>query len=354
MSEEKKRVTEGKRVHHRGSYFFPILLIVLGMIFLAHNLELIPGEGWDLLVKLWPALLIVAGLDELIRRQGIAWPVLLVGGGVFLLVNNFAPGSMISWTKVLQLWPLLLIAFGIDFLFRSRTWWTTLISILLVVILVGGAVWWVGFQDVMASASTHTVQQALREEIEGAELAFKLGAGRLILADTAEEVLFGGTVYPEEPTGRYVESGGQARYTVEADYPAFSPTPLQWELGLTRQVPLDVSVENGAGELFLALERVQLEGLRVQQGAGDLVLRLPQEVTGEVAVDQAVGRIRILVPEGINLHLKVERAISRLELPAGYQQDGNEYTSPGFVESEPAVTVSIEQAVGSIEVQETE
>ena len=95
---------------HRPSYFGPILLIAIGRVFLAKNIGLIPGEGWGTIWRLWPVLLIVAGMDDLFRREGVAWPILLIGVGVFLLVNYFGPQTCISWTRFIQLWPILLIA----------------------------------------------------------------------------------------------------------------------------------------------------------------------------------------------------------------------------------------------------
>jgi len=68
-------MADQERQQTRRSIFFPILLIAIGALFLARNLDLIPGTGWDFLVRMWPALLIMAGLDDLIRRKGIAWPV---------------------------------------------------------------------------------------------------------------------------------------------------------------------------------------------------------------------------------------------------------------------------------------
>lgn len=42
------------------------LFIIIGIIFLLKNLGLISGSVWDIL---WPALLIAAGLNVIIRRR---------------------------------------------------------------------------------------------------------------------------------------------------------------------------------------------------------------------------------------------------------------------------------------------
>ncbi|MFO8037292.1 MAG: DUF5668 domain-containing protein [Anaerolineales bacterium] len=344
---------EEERKHpRRGSYFGPILLIVIGVIFLAHNLGLIPGQGWEMLVKMWPALLIIAGLDELIRRQGIAWPVLLVGAGTFLLLNNFGPRTYVTWTKIVQLWPLILIAFGIDLLFRSRTWWGIAISIVLVLMIVGGAVMWIGFEGSIPPGASYPVEKALSPEVQKADIRYQLGAGQLIVGElSGEDMLIAGTAYPEKPDETYSASGGIARYSLEVGFPAFYPNTTQWELGLLTSLPVSLHVENGAGELFLALERVELEMLSVEQGVGDIVVRLPQGVEGEVSIDQAVGRIQILVPEETGIKVHFDKAISRLDVPEAYQLEGHTYTSPGFEEMSERITIHLEQAIGYMVIQ---
>ena len=134
-------MTIEQKPNRRRSYFGPILLITIGLIFLAYNLGFIPGDGWEIILKLWPVLLVIAGVDDLVRREAIAWPILLIGAGTFLLLNNFGPQSWISWTQLIQLWPILLIAFGIDLVFKGESGWMTITGIILTIALVGGAFW---------------------------------------------------------------------------------------------------------------------------------------------------------------------------------------------------------------------
>lgn len=140
------------RQRSKRSYFGPILLITVGVLFLGNNLGVIPGGGWSILWKLWPVLLIIAGLDDLIRRQGIAWPIILIGVGAFLLFNNFGSQAWISWTQLFQLWPILLIAVGIDIMFKDQEGWIAVVGIILAIALIGGAGWLIS-SGIQVSAS---------------------------------------------------------------------------------------------------------------------------------------------------------------------------------------------------------
>lgn len=49
--------------HRRGSLIGPILLIGAGLLFLLSNFGVIDANIWRSLLNLWPLLLIAAGLD---------------------------------------------------------------------------------------------------------------------------------------------------------------------------------------------------------------------------------------------------------------------------------------------------
>lgn len=51
------------------NYFWPIVLIVMGLIFLASNMGLLPSHFWNL----WPIILIVVGLGGLLTADRKEW-----------------------------------------------------------------------------------------------------------------------------------------------------------------------------------------------------------------------------------------------------------------------------------------
>ena len=63
----------------RGSLFGPLLLIALGIIFLLNNVNVLQGDVWNTILRLWPLILIVIGLDSLYQRQGLGKAVMCEG-----------------------------------------------------------------------------------------------------------------------------------------------------------------------------------------------------------------------------------------------------------------------------------
>lgn len=121
------------------SLLFPLLLIALGILLLLNNLGLLGlprGEGW---LRLWPLLLVLLGLDSAFNRGGVAGPSFLIGLGLILLAHNFGMLQVGFWRAVTYLWPLLLIAWGFDFVLPRRSIWLSLIGIVIVLGLLVGA-----------------------------------------------------------------------------------------------------------------------------------------------------------------------------------------------------------------------
>ncbi len=89
--------------------FSGILLIVFGGLFLADQMGVISfGQTF---AQWWPALLILAGILQLVEHQGGAFlPITFITVGTALLLSNL---GYLQIGSVWRLWPLALIALGL-------------------------------------------------------------------------------------------------------------------------------------------------------------------------------------------------------------------------------------------------
>ncbi len=100
---------------HNSQLVTGVLMITVGLIFLADRLDLVPGLDMS---RLWPVVLIVMGASRFTvtgrngrRGGGGAWLIFL--GGIFLLETfDILPMS--------QSWPLFIVAGGLSMLFAHR------------------------------------------------------------------------------------------------------------------------------------------------------------------------------------------------------------------------------------------
>src|SRR3990172_11615944 len=127
--------------NHRHSIFWALILIVAGTVLLLNTMGILPGNVIDLLLKLWPVLFIIGGLDNIVQGRGWVWAVISLGlGTVFLLANfGFLPWN--SWALLLRMWPLILVAIGLDLIFEGRGAGSAILGVLIALVIMAGVAW---------------------------------------------------------------------------------------------------------------------------------------------------------------------------------------------------------------------
>lgn len=131
-----------KEKRRRRGLALPLVLITIGLIFLLNNLGALHGDLKTVIFRLWPILLIIGGIDYLFRSRGVLGSVVMIGGGIVFLLGGFdLLGGRGSWHVVLRLWPVLVVAFGLEMLAGKRSLWATLICVIVSLLVMGGALW---------------------------------------------------------------------------------------------------------------------------------------------------------------------------------------------------------------------
>lgn len=96
--------------------FSGVLLVVFGCLFLADQLGAI--HFGPVFHTWWPLILVVAGLLSLIEQPpSIFGPLVMLTVGAALLLRNL---GVLKLESVWRLWPVILIALGLNSLFGNR------------------------------------------------------------------------------------------------------------------------------------------------------------------------------------------------------------------------------------------
>ncbi|NQU30711.1 MAG: hypothetical protein HQ525_08600, partial [Anaerolineae bacterium] len=90
----------------------------------------------------------------------------------------------------------------------------------------------------------------------------------------------------------------------------------------------------------------------VEGGVGQTTVTLPDEGQIKLNVEGGVGEIVIRIPKDMAAQIHVDRGIVGLNIPSGYIQSGDIYTSPNYDKAKDHLELYLEQGIGSISVRE--
>jgi hypothetical protein len=302
--------------------------------------------------------------------RGVVWPVLLIGAGLILLLNNMGYLSWDIWGVLWRLWPVLLIAAGLEILIGRRSFLGSVaVALLLLAALFGIIMWGLREQPsspfvrppldgAEAEVSTVEISQSL-QGADAADIDIRFGAGQLRLEALPESSrLVEGQIElrdGEQASPTFEMRDGTGYFKLHSQDPVVIPTLGQWEsnatweLGLNRDVPTVLAVSTGAGEAKLDLSELNLERLKVETSVGSTQLYLPRRGRLSAAVDTGVGELDIIIPTGMAARIRVDRGLGSIEVrDKDYRQEEDVYVSPGFEGAVDRVDLEIDAGIGKV------
>jgi hypothetical protein len=289
------------------------------------------------------------------RRGSLVGPVVLIGIGVLFLLSNLGAIRWSVWDALWRLWPILLIAAGLDLVIGRRGTWANWLLILALLALVFGAIW-IFTRMPVSEGRTEQVRQAL-EGAERAEVVIDAGVGRLSVGSpTADGVLVSGSV--ELLPGLDLrqdssESAGTAHYRIESEgswgFPSFRwDSDVAWDLRLTEAIPMTLQVDAGVGEADLDLSALQITDLTVDLGVGKTTLTLPATGHYRASIDTGVGEAVITLPPGLAARIRVSNGLGDVQVLGDFDRQDDVYTTPGFDQADNRVELNVSGGIGRI------
>jgi len=292
------------------------------------------------------------------RGGGIVVPLILISLGIIFLLNNLGVLEWSVWEVLLRLWPVILVAAGLDLILGRRSIWGSLLALVLTLAVVGAALWLSG-ADIGADRAMRTeeIVQPL-EDLNRAEVVIDPGVGMLRIEAAVDS---GNLVEGEARVGRREElvpsfsaQGDSGTFTLRTRSDSFGPFAVGWmdqrvwDLQLNPTIPLRLETDLGVGRTDVDLTGLTVESLDVGQGIGQAMVTLPEEGEPDVRIDGAIGQTIVVIPESLAVRIRLDTGITGRQIPEGYTCDNDICTSPGYETADQRVELEVGQAIGSL------
>ncbi len=129
----------------------------------------------------------------------------------------------------------------------------------------------------------------------------------------------------------------------------------EWSLRLSNNVPMDLSVDVGAGTSNIKLGGLSLSGLDITLGATEGTIDLSGDWAHDldVTIDAGASNITVLLPKDVGVHVVVDRGPTAIDTQ-GLTQDGDVYTNAAYGESGVTMDVDLKTGIGIVNLLETQ
>jgi hypothetical protein len=324
--------------------------------------------------------------------RSLFWPIILIGGGAIWLLSNLGLLPVWTWGTLWRLWPLALVAIGLDILIARRTpifgavIALVVIGLLVAVLILGSTLGLSQPTDVKVDnfdVPLGTTESAL------IEIDFSVGKGSLqALSDDsqlfiAEIAHLGDLSYSVRGESAKTISLSESNLEPQFNWlDRRSGDDLYWDLEVSPLIPIDLKLHGGVGETAVDLSGMQPVSLTIDGGVGKVVLvlpatgeRYPVVIDGDVGeidieieagalvdldITGGVGEVTIDVPNDAAVRVDASVGVGNVRVPSGYRlsSGGSEFVgesgvweSPALEGGEPAISIQFDGGVGSLTVR---
>ncbi|MCE1254916.1 MAG: DUF5668 domain-containing protein, partial [Anaerolineae bacterium] len=284
----------------------------------------------------------------------------MIGVGALLLLNNLGYLNL-SWQVFVSLWPVLLIAIGLDIIIGRHSAWSTFIGILLGIALVASVAWLMLSMPMIERMNNYETYNQSLNNAKSAEIDFSDVVGNMQISSGAEAGnLLDARIrhFSDENTGmdEYIVQDGRGHYQIRSEgyylYPASginAATP-DWDARLTSSIPLDLDSRLVMGNMGLNLSELKIDQLHAETVMGRVVVDLPRSGFKQGSVNMVMGQVLITVPRGANVKILTNTVIVPVTYPEGFARDGKTVYSLTTDNSQPML-IDVSNVMGVVTVQ---
>ena len=303
------------------------------------------------------------------NREKIAPGLILIGIGLLFLLRNM--GVIHWWTmgSLLRFWPLVLVVVGINIIFHNHPVITTITWVAFFAIVVGFAItnptqppWnrMIGtpWNNVVHMNTSESVDLSVPMEpnLEKALLKLNTGAMKLKMEATDQELLVVKD-FPFNPELRLndKDNGRQKEISLSTSSVNFIGPNDEYRESLiqvNKNVVWSLEAKLGAAASEMDLREVPFERINMEVGAGDFRLKLSQtDMDSQVNINAGASQVVLELPRDINARITAKNVLSQTSIDGRYwNQQGDEYTSMAFDPRKPVMEIDIKMGVGRLEI----
>jgi len=251
--------------------------------------------------------------------------VILLSVGIVLLLNNLDYVDWSVWVSILSLWPVLLIAIGIEKIFAktSLNFLAYLSPILLLIAILGPAYYYYHHEtdNVTYEGKIFRWEKEMSPPVKRGFATFDFKAGTLKTDASQDKLVLAELDYwRREPLCLYNYSDKDSTVRLEIKDRDhfwrgwFKPgikNRHQWDVFLSDKIPWELAIENAVMSGNLDFSALTVENLSVDSDASTLKIKLGNKAKNlKAKIDSDASTLELLLPKDAGLKIENRSSLS--------------------------------------------
>lgn len=269
------------------------------------------------------------------RSSSPIWAFVLIGVGIVWLLFEAHVISGENLAVLFRLWPVVLIALGLELLFGRNSRSLSLIIgaasfvVVIVLMFVGPSIGLGSNIEIKSGQFSEPLGDA-----NAAQLNLDLSVGRTtIQAGSGSTLIDANLRYIGDVELNTTETAGEKFVTMSVandstnvfDFLGLSladtmaERELYWNISLSPEIPLDLRLSGGVGESSLDLSGLQVSNLSYNAGVGETTISLPGTGSFNLDLKGGVGKTRVNFAAGAGVDADINAGVGEvvLDVPEG-------------------------------------
>lgn len=276
----------------------------------------------------------------------IFWGLLLALVGLLVLLDNLGVVE-VRYENLWQLWPLLIVGWGVSLLNVRGAWWSV-VSALLIAGTLGLLVWAaVGAEPFQETENSTQSQQV--DKTTGAvgllDVNVKAGAGNILIGPGESDAPIKAVLRSDFAT---LNVDSQSDGSTQKVNVSTEGSRTWWDgslrneldIELARQLPIYLKVETGASDLEADMSKLRLERLDLNLGANSSIVTIGNLVDlVDVKLSAGASSITLRVPKDSGVSVKLDKGVSSQDLDGLQDKGDGLYETADFSAASKKITI---------------
>ncbi|NVN94623.1 MAG: hypothetical protein HXX18_04990 [Bacteroidetes bacterium] len=297
------------------------------------------------------------------KYKNIFWGIVLIAFGIMIILKNMDIVHF-NWFAILQLWPLLLVIWGIS-LIPVKDYIKFILS--LVALIVGVLLinyyqcsnsfcWNWKYSDDRANWKEQKIEEDYDSTITQALLKLDAVAGDFNISATTEKLIAfesKGNIGDYDLQTSTNDSAKIVKIGIESNVVKINSNHNNntTKLALNSNPIWDLDLEAGASNVNFDLTAFKIRNIDFDGGASSIKLKIGnKQPIVNIKIEAGASSIKIYIPSNSGCELEGDNVLSSKQL-AGFEKTNDKYRTTDFDKCSNKIYISLDAAISSINVE---